>query len=124
VLRWVAADDGTVCDGLVELVERVRDAGFDEASDLAYYPLYRADETVAVTVTVGELTERGLVDGAIGVGWADRDECTRHALEAARHRPVEDRCLRGIVVFAGRALDCDTCDQASPGPGINDPRPN
>lgn len=62
VLRWLAAGDNTVCDGVVELVERVREAGFDEASDLALYPLYRADETVATTVTVGELAERGLIE--------------------------------------------------------------
>jgi hypothetical protein len=41
VLRWVAAGDSTVCGGLVELLERVRDGGFDEASDLAFHPALR-----------------------------------------------------------------------------------
>jgi hypothetical protein len=105
----VAAGDSTVCGGLVELLEQVRDAGFDEAESLAMHPLYGPDETIAVTVTVGELAKRGLPDDATGVGWADRDECARHALEAARRRPVWDRNLCGIVIFDGDALDCDAC---------------
>jgi hypothetical protein len=72
-------------------------------------PLYGAGETITVTVTVGELTERGLPDRAVGVGWVDRDECARHALEGASHRSVWDRNVRGIVMFKEQDLDCDVC---------------
>jgi hypothetical protein len=113
VLRWVAAGDSTMCGGLVELLERVRDAGFHEAEAFAMYPLYGVGETVAVTVTVAELAERGLPDGAVGVGWADRDECVRHALEAAGHCSAWDRNVRGIVMFKEQGLDCDVCRKSS-----------
>jgi hypothetical protein len=109
VLRWVAAGDSTVCGGLVELLERVRESDLEEADAFTMYPLYGAGETVAVTVTVGELADRGLPDGAIGVAWTDRDECVSHAVDQARHRPAWEANLRGIVLFAGHAVDCREC---------------
>jgi type II/IV secretion system protein len=113
-LTSVARLGAGAVDRVVELVELAREAAVDEVEALMDYPLFRADESVTVTVTVGELVDYGLPADAIGVGWVDRDECRGHALAGAAGRPVADRNVRGIVLWEGMGLDCGTCRDEAP----------
>jgi hypothetical protein len=63
-----------------------------------------------VTVTAAELVERGMPDESVtGVAWADGDECIRHALAGAGKRATGQPDDRGILLYKGWWLDCDTC---------------
>jgi len=52
-------------------------------------------------------------DAVIGVAWADRDECIRHALAGATRRSSTNPDDRGVLLYKGWWLDCRTCMAAA-----------
>jgi hypothetical protein len=103
-----------VCD----LVAAARRAGYAEAEETADryedgVPFFRHDATVTVTVTTGELAERGMPDEAvIGVAWGDGDQCVRHALAGAAGRAATNPDDRGVMLYQGWWLECRMCTAA------------
>jgi hypothetical protein len=103
------------CTGVCDLVAAARRAGYAEAEETADryedgVPFFRHDATVTVTVTAGELAERGMPDEAvIGVAWSDGDQCVRHARAGAAGRAATNPDDRGVLIYRGWWLECRTC---------------
>jgi hypothetical protein len=112
----IAKKNDRFLNAVRELAAAAHRAGYRKASeDIALIKdgiaFYRNDGSVVVTVSVGELAERGLPDAdVVGVCWGPgEDMCLHHAHDYALKRAATGSDGRGVLIYATSDIRCFPC---------------
>ncbi|MGH9151555.1 MAG: hypothetical protein ACRD03_03905 [Acidimicrobiales bacterium] len=116
VVLTIAGKDDNFLAAMREFAAAAHRAGYRDATqDIATVKdgiaFYRDDGSLVVTVSVGDLAERGMPDAdVIGVCWGPgEDTCLDHALTYADKQARHEADERGALIYAGQEMRCFVC---------------